>query len=86
MKELKCVFERGQFSGIYDKNGRPICVGDKVRGIFYQQMPVEAFCRFSPKKAAFGLEWTRGNVTQFNPFACMCNVEYEVIKDEITRN
>lgn len=70
------------FSGVVDKNGEKIYEGDKVRGIFYQQMPVEAVCRFCAEKGAFGLEWKRGNVTQFNPFACMCNVEYEVIPGE----
>lgn len=79
MEGLKCVFEIGQFSGIYDKNGRPICVGDKVKGLFYFGLQVEAVCRFSPRKAAFGLEWQRGEVTEFNAFCQMCNVEYEVI-------
>lgn len=68
----------GEFSGIYDKYGVAICEGNKVRGVFYQQMPVDAVCRF--KNGAFGLEWNRGEFKDFHAFCQMCNVEYEVVK------
>ena len=74
---------KGFFSGICDKNGVQIHDGDKIKGLLCWGMSVEAICRFNPNFAAFGLEWQRGNVTEFYPFCQICNVEYEVINNEI---
>ena len=72
------MYER-QFSGICDIHGEAICEGDKVKGLFYFQYPVEAVCRF--KNGAFGLEWQRGEATEFCAFCQMCNVEYELVQN-----
>lgn len=63
---------------IFDVNGRKINVGDKVKGLWYHERAVTGVCKFNAEKAAYGIEWQRGNVTEFNPFCCLCNIEYEV--------
>jgi hypothetical protein len=69
------------FSGICDKNGVKICEGDKVKGLFYHGYEVVAVCKFSEQDAAFGLEWQRGDVTEFYAFCQMCNIEYKVVEE-----
>ena len=66
--------------GIKDKNGKPICVGDSVKGLFLFGKQVVGTCKYNESVAAYGLEWQRGDVVEFTPFACMCNVEYEVVE------
>lgn len=64
--------------GYVADNGVEIFEGDKVKGLWWINEPIVATCKYDEKTASFGLEWKRGNVTEFNPFCTMCNTEYEV--------
>lgn len=67
----------GQFTGFTDKNGKKIFEGDIVKGLFLFYRAILGVVDF--QGGAFGLAWKRGNIDEFNPFPCMCNVDYEVI-------
>ncbi len=65
------------WSGLYDKNGKQMFKDDIVTGLFLFSKPVHGVVDIH--EGAFGLRWWRGDVEMFNAFACMCNVEYEVV-------
>ena len=67
----------GQFTGLYDKNGKRIFEGDIVTGLFLHSMPVNGVVAF--RDGSFGLLWDRAGAETFTPFTSMCNVQYEVI-------
>lgn len=67
----------GQFTGLYDKNGKRIFEGDIVTGLFLFGLTVSAVVTF--QDGAFGLEWYRGGAKTFDAFTSVCNVGYEVI-------
>lgn len=67
----------GQFTGLYDKNGKRIFEGDIVKGLFWQGISVLGVVEF--RDGAFGLRWLRGKVEEFSAFTSICNVEYEVL-------
>lgn len=67
----------GQFTGLIDKNNKKIFEGDIVKGRFLYGREVLSVVAF--KDGAFGLEWNRGDIKEFDAFTQMCNIEYEVI-------
>ena len=80
--DMICDYDGRLPTGICDKNGKEICTGDKVNGLFLFGMGIEATCVYSPPCAAFGLEYERGDTKEFLAFCQMCNVEYEIIESE----
>lgn len=66
----------GQFTGV-TANGKKIFEGDIVKGLFLFGMEIMAVVVF--KDGAFGLQWNRGEVTEFSAFTSLCNVQYEVV-------
>ena len=67
----------GQFTGLCDKNGKKIFEGDIVLGLFLFDMLINAVVKF--RDGAFGLEWHRGEIIEFNAFTSICNITYEII-------
>ena len=67
----------GQFTGLLDKNGKKIFEGDIVLGLFLFDMSINAVVKF--RDGAFGLEWRRGEIIEFNAFTSLCNITYEII-------
>ena len=67
----------GQFTGLCDKNGKKIFEGDIVLGLFLFDMLINAVVKF--RDGAFGLEWRRGEIIEFNAFTSLCNITYEII-------
>lgn len=67
----------GQYTGLADKNGVPICEGDVVSGLFLYALPINGVATF--RDGSFGLRWIRGGWEEFTPFTSMCNVTYEVL-------
>ena len=63
-----------------DKNGREMCRGDRITGLFLHGRPVAGVCEFSREHSAWGIRWQRGDVTEFTPFCTTCNVEWEVVE------
>lgn len=66
----------GQFTGQLDKNGEKIFEGDIVLGLFLFDMLINAVVKF--RDGAFGLEWHRGEIIEFNAFTSICNITYEI--------
>ena len=67
----------GQFTGLLDKNGKKIFEGDIVLGLFLFDMSINAVVKF--RDGAFGLEWRRREIIEFNAFTSLCNITYEII-------
>lgn len=67
----------GQFTGLLDNNGKKIFEGDIVLGLFLFDMSINAVVKF--RDGAFGLEWHRGEIIEFNAFTSLCNITYEII-------
>ena len=67
----------GQFTGLLDKNGKKIFEGDIVLGLFLFDISINAVVKF--RDGAFGLEWRRGEIIEFNAFTSLCNITYEII-------
>ena len=67
----------GQFTGFIDKNGKKIFEGDIVLGLFLFDMSINAVVKF--RDGAFGLQWHRGEIIEFNAFTSLCNITYEII-------
>ena len=61
-----------------DRSGREIMRGDRVTGLFHNGHSITGICEFSRANSAWGICWDRGGVTEFTPFCCTCNVEWEV--------
>lgn len=66
----------GQFTGLTFK-GVKAFEGDIVKGLFLHGSAILGVITF--QDGAFGLAWKRGNIDEFSPFPCMCNVDYEII-------
>ena len=66
----------GQFTGV-TANEKKIFEGDIVKGLFLFGMEIMAVVVF--RDGAFGLQWNRGEVTEFSAFTSLCNVQYEVV-------
>lgn len=66
----------GQFAGLTIK-GVKAFEGDIVKGLFLHGSAILGVIAF--QDGAFGLAWKRGNIDEFSPFPCMCNVNYEII-------
>ncbi|MBC8597551.1 YopX family protein [Qingrenia yutianensis] len=67
----------GQCSGVPDKNGKLMFVGDVVNALFDFEMPIKSVCVF--KDGSFGLLAKQHGVEHFHAFTSICNVKYEVI-------
>lgn len=68
----------GQYTGKTDVSGEKIFEGDIVSGALrWLEQPKYGIVTF--RDGSFGLLWYRGEAEQFNPFASMCNVWYEVV-------
>jgi uncharacterized phage protein (TIGR01671 family) len=79
IKEYEVIPETiGQYTGLTDKNGKKMFVGDIVAGaVTWQEHRKNGIVTF--RDGSFGLLWYRGEIEQFNPFTSMCNIVYEVI-------
>jgi hypothetical protein len=67
----------GEFTGLTDKNGKPVFEGDIVKGLFLHMRSVNGVVIF--QDGAFGLEWMRGDIHEYTPFTSMWDVKYEII-------
>jgi uncharacterized phage protein (TIGR01671 family) len=67
----------GQFTGMFDEDGKRIFEGDIVTGLFLLGLSINSVVRF--KDGTFGLEWHRGDIKTFDGFTNICNVKYKVI-------
>lgn len=73
----------GRNTGIMDKNGRQIYEGDTVNGMFLFGLRVPGRVIF--KNGSFGLQWPRGISEEFTAFTSICNMEFEVMTDELSQ-
>lgn len=71
------AMENGKrISGVFDKTGKMIHAGDKVKGLFWLGEEITGVCTF--REGAYGIRWMRGGAEEFTAFCQCCNVEWEV--------
>lgn len=64
----------------YDKNGKGIFPGNRVKGLFVYGKDIIGICAYSNEDLAWGIRWMRGKVEVFTPFCNCCNVEWEKVE------
>lgn len=67
----------GQYTGKDDKKGKKIFEDDIVTGLFNFGLEIKSVCMFND--GSFGLKARQCGAERFNPFASMCNIQYEVV-------
>lgn len=66
----------GAFTGMHDKNGKPICEGSRVK-LYYKGEYVVCTVVYDKKHAAFFIKWPDGYVNQY----FMNGSNYELVEE-----